>query len=74
MPDVQVSRPPPNPFYRWEYQCSLSHGSAWLSISAPGAAIASQDAQDVIDWMKLIIKQLERHATLPVPEQAKVEE
>lgn len=60
-----TNQPPPNPHYTRVYTCSLSHGWAHLEISAPGNKIAPQDAQDVIDWLELTIRQLRRYADLP---------
>jgi len=53
---------PPNPTCQREYVCSLEGGRAVLTISAAGGVIPPQDAQDVIDWLELILKTLKRAA------------
>ena len=53
---------PPNPMFRREWMCSLESGPAWLSAPFPGGDIGKQDAQDLIDWLELILKGLRRKA------------
>lgn len=63
---------PPNPLYDREWICSLDHGRASLVISAPGGVISPQNAQDVLDWLAIIQRPLQRMAEVksetPTPE------
>ena len=41
-------------------QCSLRHGYATLAIKAPAGPLDPQDAQDVIEWLTIILRREER--------------
>jgi hypothetical protein len=62
---LEALTPPPNPYFQREYACSLSKGRAVLIISAPGGTILPEDAQDVLDWLELVTRQLKRYASAP---------
>ena len=58
---------PPNPFYFREWKCSTTAGHAHLSIQAPGGKIEPDVADDVVEWLELVLRQLKRYATIPTP-------
>lgn len=63
-------QPPPNPFYRREYVWSMSgKGGVHISISAPGGFLpAGGEAEEIIEFIELVIKHIRRHASPPAPQ------
>lgn len=52
---------PPNPLYKREYVASCDHGHVTISIPAPGGQLPyGVDAEEIISFMQLIIRQLNR--------------
>lgn len=61
-PDV----PPPNPFYQWRYSLPSNVGQAIVVIPAPGGVVTPEDARDLLDWLQLICRRLEKYASQPI--------
>ncbi len=52
---------PPNPLYKRYYRASMDYGCAEVEISAPGGQLpVGEDANELIAFFQLIIRQLER--------------
>lgn len=52
---------PPNPLYKRYYRASMDHGCTEVSISAPGGKLpVGEDANELIAFFQLIIRQIER--------------
>ena len=65
---------PPNPFYKRQYSSTVRGGTAHCEIPAPGGKVLPQDAQDLLDWLGLISRQLERDAQPTLEEKAMLPE
>ena len=57
---VAAKMPPPNPFYKRQYASTVTGGQAWVEIPAPGNEITVEDAKDLIEFLGLIQRQLQR--------------
>lgn len=56
---------PPNPLDKREYVASCDHGRVTISIPAPGGQLPyGEDADEIISFMQLIIRQLNRSTLL----------
>lgn len=55
-----MSAAPPNPFYTRNYGSTIDGGHAYCVIPAPGGKVSPEDAQDLIGWLGLIVRRLER--------------
>jgi hypothetical protein len=52
---------PPNPLFKRYYKTSIDRGCAEVSISAPGGKLPTgEDANELIWFFQLIIRQIER--------------
>ncbi len=52
---------PPNPLFKRYYRAITDAGCAEVSISAPGNKLpVGEDANELIEFFKLIIRQIER--------------
>jgi hypothetical protein len=53
-------QPPDNPFFVREYTTTVEGGYAVVKIPAPGGKVSPEDAEDLLDWLGLIARHLER--------------